>query len=106
MNEHASRPEMVPRIPPRGLALAGVLALLAAASPSPVDATRPPPIDVRAGRSPFASPNAFPVSARRAAMAFPGAARRLPALAADHGRSPPRGAGLYGACLATKVILA
>ena len=48
MNEHASRPEMVPRIPPRGLALAGVLALLAAAGPSPVDATRPPPIDVRA----------------------------------------------------------
>jgi hypothetical protein len=48
MNEHASRPEMVPRIPPRGLALAGVLALLAAAGPSPVGATHPPPIDVRA----------------------------------------------------------
>ena len=38
MNEHASRPEMVPRIPPRRLALAGVLALLAAATPSPVEA--------------------------------------------------------------------
>ena len=46
MNELAPRPAMLPRVSPGWLAFGGVLALLATASPSPAEATRPLSVDV------------------------------------------------------------